>query len=69
MRSSDARFKAAQAANIRCEWITVALLGQDLPPQMSGKKHISGVVMPIITVATIIKNIFAHLKLFYNVQW
>jgi len=47
----------------------MVLLGQDCL-NCTGKKHISGVGMPLIAVAEIIKKHFlAYLLLFFNVQW
>jgi len=45
-------------------------LGKIVSLNCLGKKHISGVGMPLIAVAKIIKKPFwAHLVLFFNVQW
>jgi len=44
-------------------------LGKIVSLNCPGKKHISGVGMPLIAVAKIIKECFlAHLMLFFNVQ-
>jgi len=44
-------------------------LGKIISLNCPGKKHISGVGMPLITVAKIIKKkLLAHLMLFFNVQ-
>jgi len=46
----------------------VALLGQDPSAQLLCKKHISGVGMPLIPIAKIIKKLYflAHLVLFFD---
>ena len=45
-------------------------LGKIVGLNYPGKKHISGVGMPLIAVAKIIdKHLLAHLMLFFNVQW
>jgi len=45
-------------------------LGKIVRPNCSGKKHISGVGMPLLAVAKIIKEHFlVHLMLFFNIQW
>jgi len=47
----------------------VVLLGQDVSLNCPGKKHISGVGIPLIAVVKILKKHFlAHLMLFFNVQ-
>jgi len=45
-------------------------LGKIVSLNCPGKKHISGVGMPLIAVAKIIKEHYlAHPMLFFNVQW
>jgi len=46
-------------------------LGKIVRLNCRGKKHISGIGMPLTAVAKIIKktHFLAHLMLFFNVQW
>jgi len=43
----------------------VVLLGQDRWPKLPGKKHISGVGMPLIAVVKIKKNISWHISCYF----